>query len=381
MIRDFTQVVRNLLHGTLYPGFSFEARIRWQRTPWPFAERPRRPAPFRSPQDGVVGGAVATLAVAEKTQSSLSRRKLIAPSGQLASRGLSAINIQLATGPNKKLAVIQNNRWAPGEFFESSSDALQDAGEVFSITASKRSASPMKGLHWGCQWNGRHHVKCKRMVEIKVTQGPGRPRVRPDGETRQAIYEAAHYEFTGSGYAGTSMETVAYRAGVSTKTLYRLFPNKAALFEGTMSDRLDRLLSDVNLDTADHADIEETLCGALITCTNLALDAELVALQRMVLQEAGKFPDIAGTFYANAIERTVMALAGWLRVQQTRGLIALDDVEEAAGMLLGMVASAPRRAAIFGRLPLPSRSQIEARVRTCAALFLRGCQVQGFRGY
>jgi hypothetical protein len=42
-------------------------------------------------------------------------------------------------------------------------------------------------------------------------------------------------------------------------------------------------------------------------------------------------------------------------VQQTRGLIALDDVEEAAGM----VASAPRRAAIFGRLPLPSRSQIE----------------------
>jgi hypothetical protein len=26
-------------------------------------------------------------------------------------------------------------------------------------------------------------------------------------------------------------------------------------------------------------------------------------------------------------------------------------------------------------VPLPSRPQIEARVRTCAALFLRGCQV------
>jgi AcrR family transcriptional regulator len=238
----------------------------------------------------------------------------------------------------------------------------------------------MYGLHWGCQWNDGHHVKCKRMVEIKVIKGPGRPRVRPDRKTRQAIYEAARYEFAGNGYAGTSMETVAYRAGVSTRTLYRLFSNKVALFEGTMSDRLDRLLSDVNLDTADHADVEETLCGALITCTNLALDAELVALQRMVLQEAGKFPNTAGTFYANAIERTVMALAGWLRVQQTRGLIALDDVDEAAGMLLGMVASAPRNAAIFGRLPLPSRLQIEARVRTCAALFLRGCQVQGIRG-
>jgi hypothetical protein len=57
-------------------------------------------------------------------------------------------------------------------------------------------------------------------------------------------------------------------------------------------------------------------------------------------------------------------------------LIELDDAEQAAGMLLGMVASAPRRAAIFGGVPLPPRSQIEARVRSCAALFLRGCQAK-----
>jgi hypothetical protein len=29
---------------------------------------------------------------------------------------------------------------------------------------------------------------------------------------------------------------------------------------------------------------------------------------------------------------------------------------------------------MFGGVPLPPRSQIEARVRRCAALFLRGCQ-------
>jgi AefR-like transcriptional repressor, C-terminal domain len=103
----------------------------------------------------------------------------------------------------------------------------------------------------------------------------------------------------------------------------------------------------------------------------------VIALQRIVLQEAGKRSDIAGTFYKKAIQRTVAALADWLRLQQKRKLIALDDVDEAAGMLLGMLTSAPRRAAIFGGLPLPSRSTIEARVRTCAALFLRGCQVRG----
>jgi len=172
---------------------------------------------------------------------------------------------------------------------------------------------------------------------------------------------------------------VARRAGVSTKTLYRLIPNKATLFEGMVSDRIDRFISEVNLRAADHADIEQALTAALIACAELALDEETFALQRMLLQEAGKFSDIAGMFYKNAIQRTLVALADWLRVQQKRGLIALDDVDEAAGMLLGMVASAPRRAALFGGVPLPSRSQIEARAHACATLFLRGCQVRGIR--
>ena len=83
----------------------------------------------------------------------------------------------------------------------------------------------------------------------------GRPQVRPDGETRRLIYEAARHAFAGGGYATTSMETVARHAGVSTKTLYRLIPNKEALFEGMVSDRSDRFLSEVNLRAVDHVDI------------------------------------------------------------------------------------------------------------------------------
>ena len=220
------------------------------------------------------------------------------------------------------------------------------------------------------------------MAEIDTIQDKrcrGRPQLRPDDETRRIIYEAARHEFAGNGFAATSIETVARRAGVSTKTLYRLIPNKAALFEGMVSDRIDRFVSEVNLRAADHADIEQALAAALVACAELALDEETIALQRMLLQEAGKFSDIAGMFYKNAIERTVVALADWLQVQQKRGLIALDDVDEAAGMLLGMVTSAPRRAALFGGVPLPSRSQIKARAHASAALFLRGCQIRGVR--
>ena len=201
----------------------------------------------------------------------------------------------------------------------------------------------------------------------------GRPQLRSDDETRQIVYEAARHQFADSGYAATSMETVARSAGVSTKTLYRLVPNKAALFEGMVSDRLDRFLSTVNLRAIDHSEIDEALYEALLACANLALDKEVIALQRMVLQESGK-ADLAGTFYQNGMARNIAMLADWLRTQQKRGLIALDNAEEAAGFLLGMAVFAPQRAAVFGGLPLPSKRQIETRVRRCVGLFLRGCQ-------
>src|SRR6266576_2609244 len=162
------------------------------------------------------------------------------------------------------------------------------------------------------------------MAEIDTNQDKrcrGRPQLRPDDETRRIIYEAARHEFVGNGFAATSIETVARRAGVSTKTLYRLVPNKAALFEGMVSDRLDRFLSDFSLHVAEDADIETGLNAALLAVTDLALDTEVVALQRIILQETGQFSDLAATFYKNGIVRTAAALSNWLRLQVKRGLI------------------------------------------------------------
>jgi hypothetical protein len=143
-----------------------------------------------------------------------------------------------------------------------------------------------------------------------------------------------------------------------------------------VSDRLDRFLSDFSLHVADDTDIETGLNAALMACAELVLDPDVVALQRIILQEAGQFPDLAATFYNNGIARTAAALSRWLRVQARRGLLDLDNVDEAAGILIGMVAFAPQRATIYGGVPLPSRAQIKARVRKCITLFLRGCKGQ-----
>ncbi len=206
-------------------------------------------------------------------------------------------------------------------------------------------------------------------------RGRGRPQLRSDEETRALILEAARREFAHAGYAATSMESVARRGGVSTKTLYRLLPNKAALFEAMVTDRIDNFVSVVRLKACDGSNVEAALTDALVVCAELMLDGEVIALQRLILADSDKFPEVAETFFRRAITRTQDALASWLRAQQKRGTIRLDDADTAAGMLLGMLAFQPQRSVMFGHRPAPTKDEREQRARVCARLFLQGCRL------
>jgi AcrR family transcriptional regulator len=207
----------------------------------------------------------------------------------------------------------------------------------------------------------------------EVRRGRGRPQARCDEDTRAIIFDAARHEFAASGYAATNMESVARRAGVSTKTLYRLIPNKAALFEAMITDRIDTFASVVRLKACDGRGIEAALREALIVCGELILDNDVITLQRVIIGDSEKFPEIAETFYHKAIRRTEHTLANWLQAQSERGLIKVDDAETAAGMLLGMLVFQPQRAVLFGHAPPPDRAELERRADAVAELFLRGC--------
>lgn len=49
-------------------------------------------------------------------------------------------------------------------------------------------------------------------------------------ERRESVIRAAITEFARGGYNGTSTEVIARRVGVSQPYLFRLFPNKQAMF-------------------------------------------------------------------------------------------------------------------------------------------------------
>jgi AcrR family transcriptional regulator len=204
----------------------------------------------------------------------------------------------------------------------------------------------------------------------------GRPQLRSDEVTRQIIHDAARAEFLAGGYASTSMEKVASRAGVSTKTLYRLIATKDDLFEGMIIGHLDQFVSKIAADGEFQNDMTSALERLLVDCALFTLDEEVIGLSRLVASESDRFPEIARAFYEKGIARVPVALAAWLNAQRKRGLIELNEPRMAAGILLGMMIWEPQRAVFLRqRRPLSSR-EIAKRAKICAGLFLEGCKTK-----
>jgi AcrR family transcriptional regulator len=216
------------------------------------------------------------------------------------------------------------------------------------------------------------------MVQIaeQVRRPRGRPPIRSDEETRALVIDAARHEFQANGYAATCMNDVAQRAGVSTKTMYRLIPTKADLLKSVVSDRIERFMLEIDADLLDGLPLGEALERMLFAYGVLTLSADTIAMNRLVLGEGGRFPEISAAFYEAAVQRTSEAMVDWFRHRIERGLIELEDVRAAVGMLRGMMVMEPQRAVMLGRRGIPDQAEIAARARQCARLFLDGCSVR-----
>ena len=204
-------------------------------------------------------------------------------------------------------------------------------------------------------------------------RGRGRPQLRSDEETLHLILQAAGMRFRADGYAGTSMSAVALGAGVSTKTLYRLVPNKEELFKQVVANRVGRFILEANDTDGGQADLQGDLERLLIAFGRLILDPETLAVYRLVVSECGRFPEIGRTFFQDAVNRTTTYVAEWLERRCQAGQIKLNDPRMAAGMLRGMMAQDPERSVLLCQANAPDSRQIAQRARECARLFLEGC--------
>jgi AcrR family transcriptional regulator len=202
----------------------------------------------------------------------------------------------------------------------------------------------------------------------------GRPPVRSDEATLRLIVDAAAQEFRAHGFARTCVDAVARRAGVSSRTLYRLVPTKAELFAQVISDHISQFVVAIDDEALEGLALDAALERILIAYGSLTLGQLAIALSQLVIAECGRFPELASTFYEKAILRAGHALEHWLRRQQELGHIAVEDPGLASGMLRGMMTMEPQRAAMLGQRPDPEPEEIEQRARICARLFLDGCR-------
>ena len=211
----------------------------------------------------------------------------------------------------------------------------------------------------------------------KVAMRPrGRPQLRPDEETLELIVTAAREEFHANGYAGASMAQVAERAGVSTKTMYRLVPTKTELFRNVVSSRISRFMFELDQAHLETLPLEEALEHMLVSYGNLTLADDMVATLRLVFAECGRFPEIGSAFYEMGLRRTTQTMESWLRRQCELGTIAIADPSMAVGMLRGMMIMEPQRAMMLGQRKPPGRAEIARRAQACARLFLDGCRAR-----
>ncbi len=207
----------------------------------------------------------------------------------------------------------------------------------------------------------------------------GRPSREAAGQLGEKILEVATEFFLRDGYGSTSIEAVAKAAGVSKRTFYHRFEGKPALFGAVVQHVVGHIRPppDVPLVAgATPAEILQRLAGLML---DAALLPEALALSRLILAEATRFPAMAEAVAGrDSSQEAIDLIAGILRSHADGRSLSPGDAAFAARQFIQLVVAWPQRLAFSGSPPL-SRNERNDWVARTTRLFLDGCWALGSR--
>jgi TetR/AcrR family transcriptional regulator of autoinduction and epiphytic fitness len=155
-------------------------------------------------------------------------------------------------------------------------------------------------------------------------------------EKRTAAVQAAMELFLEQGYERTSLAQVAKRADLSTATLFKRFPTKAALFEAIVEEFWA---------TENNCTGSTPLGNPGEVLRKIGLDyahrmrrPEMQAIYRLIVAEAPRFPDLGRLLFDKAKGPFLIRLKEYLRSESDAGVLVVDDEETAALQFLGLIA-------------------------------------------
>lgn len=143
----------------------------------------------------------------------------------------------------------------------------------------------------------------------------------------QELLAAALDLFVEKGFASTRLEDVARRAGVSKGTLYLYFTNKEELFKAVVRENIVPALGEAE----DMISTFEGHSAELLRCVIMGWWEKVGATQasgiiKLVMAEAGNFPDLAQFYQEEVIARSTRMMEGMFERGVSRGEFRAMDV-------------------------------------------------------
>jgi AcrR family transcriptional regulator len=147
------------------------------------------------------------------------------------------------------------------------------------------------------------------------------PRYQRRKEDRpQEITDAAFAAFAENGYAGTRVDEVAKRAGVSKGLMYLYFKTKEELFKAVIKNvvirRVDSL---IELVETSESSSEDFLRGPLLEFMKKIPGSPVAIVIRLLLSEGPRHPDLVDYYWENVVNRGLTAISLFIERGVERG--------------------------------------------------------------
>jgi AcrR family transcriptional regulator len=145
------------------------------------------------------------------------------------------------------------------------------------------------------------------------------------------ILDAALAEFAARGFAASRMEDIAARAGVTKGTLYLYFPSKEELFKSLVRESIGAMITARRIEAdAYQGSAAELLAAVLGRIGHFARTSDRAVLPKIVMSEAGNFPELLRFYRAEVVENGMALLGGIIARGIARGEFRAVDPEHAA---------------------------------------------------
>jgi AcrR family transcriptional regulator len=191
------------------------------------------------------------------------------------------------------------------------------------------------------------------------------------------ILAAALDEFAERGYAAAKLDRVAQRAGVTKGTLYLYFPSKAELFKAVVRSAVLPNIAEAERLVAGFPGPASELLRRLVSfIVARIVDTPLSAIPKLVLAEAGNFPELARFYRAEVIERAFALIGAVLARGAAAGEFRRIDGDQAVRCVVAPVLLAALWRHSFGRFD-DQPIDAAALARTHLDLLLHGLAVPG----